>query len=795
MLHGIFDMKTFTKQGLFCLLLLLSLSKGVVSQTIGTWQSYSSLQPVRFIEKDASGAVWTSTEGGLFSVVNGQPDATYTRSENLYRLNPSAMVYHEGSGKIWLGYADGMLESFDPKTELFQTEGAIFRATQYSRRGITAMRATADRIYIATEFGIVVYDPVKKYVIDSYTNLGSFPSGTAVNDIDVSSNTLYAATDLGLAYGSMTTSDLKNPSSWSNTNPRELFGTSVISKIGFIQNTLYATIGETNARFINGTWSVATALGTGTVTRYRRSKSGTKLICITNNAIRIIDANGQISTAVVPSTTSARDFYIDDTAAEILYLGTSSSGLGQLTNRNDSQPKSLTPQGPYLNFFSGCRMVGASLVCGTSQLPGRRTSDIRNSGFVVKKGNTWINKNEATDTTMARTRLNSLFLSAGTPKYYLFGSWGGGLALYDVASGQVAAYSPARGANYSPSFTQSGYTVISGMDANVAADKFWFTVFLASPTPLALFDPQAKTFRSFAKPSFLSVNDHYFGLMVDGADQFWIPVVDASLNGIGLLVQQLGNLDNSTDDAAVLLSQSLNNLPNNKIQALLKDKRGEVWIGTAEGLARYMFPDRVIKGATADRQAERLRIRNTLTGSVSFFLNRTSITALAANAANEKWIGTRGDGVYHVREDGGLITILKHFTTSNSPLPSDNIESIAVDAQSGQVYIATDIGLLSYMDIVTSGASEMKSLKVYPNPFVYAKNTHAITIEGLSDETRIKILTVDGRLVRVLEVKGGRTLWDARDQNGNQLSSGVYTIIAISENGEQKGMGKVAIIN
>lgn len=787
-------MNTFITRGLIGLSLILSLSQVVVSQTVGTWQSYSSLQPVRFIERDASGTVWTATEGGLFSVVNGKPDAIYTRSENLYRLNPSAMVYHEGSGKLWLGYADGMLESFDPKTELFQTDGAIFRATQYSRRGVTAMRATGDRLYIATEFGIVVYDPVKKYVIDSYTNLGSFPSGTPVNDLDVASNTLYAATDLGLAYGSMTSSDLKNPTSWSNSSTRELFGTSVISKLGFNQNTLYATIGEINAQFVNGNWSVASTLGSGVVTRYRRSKSGTKLIAVSNNAVRVIDANGQIGSALVPSGSIARDVYIDDAATEVVYLGTSTSGLWQLANRNDSQPKSLTPQGPYLNFFSGCRMIGESLVCGTSQLPGRRTSDIRNTGFVVKKGNTWINKNEATDTTMARTRLNSLFLSAGTPKYYLFGSWGGGLALYDVATGLVSVFTPARGAAYSPSFTQSGYTVISGMDANTAADKFWFTIYLASPTPLALFDPQAKTFRSFSKPSFLSVNDHYFGLMVDGADQQWIPVVDASLNGVGLLVQQLGNLDSSTDDAAILLTQSLNNLPNNKIQALLKDLRGEVWIGTAEGLARYMFPDRVVRGATADRQAERLRIRNTLTGSVSFFLNRTSITALAVNAANEKWIGTRGDGVYHVREEGGLITILKHFTTVNSPLPSDNIESIAVDRQSGQVYIATDIGLLSYMDIVTAGASEMKSLKVYPNPFVYAKNSHAITIEGLSDETHIKVLAVDGRLVRTLDVKGGRTMWDAHDLNGNQLSTGIYTLIALSENGEQKGIGKVAII-
>jgi hypothetical protein len=164
------------------------------------------------------------------------------------------------------------------------------------------------------------------------------------------------------------------------------------------------------------------------------------------------------------------------------------------------------------------------------------------------------------------------------------------------------------------------------------------------------------------------------------------------------------------------------------------------------------------------------------------------------NAANEKWIGTQGDGVYHIREEGGLVSIIKHFTSSNSPLPSNNVVSVAIDDISGVVYIATNVGLLSYTDVVTSGVREMESLKVFPNPYVYDRSTGNITIEGLSEETTIHILSIDGKLMQRLDVRGGRTTWNALDQFGKRLSTGVYTVIAVNTDGSQKGVGKVAIV-
>jgi hypothetical protein len=762
------------------------------AQELGTWESYSSLRPVRFIDEDANGTKWIATEGGLYSIVNGQTDAIYTRTEGLYRLNPSAMAYHPGSNKLWIGYDDGMIESFDPETELFNRDDAIFRATQFTRRTINSIRVGTDRIYIATSFGIVVYDPDRRIALDTYANLGNFPSGTNVNDIALSGSTIYAATDEGVAIGNPSQGDLVNPASWSNTVRQDFLQSKVVRSVAWFRDRLYAGIGQSNFIYQNGTWQNINDYPSGSVTRFRLSKSQTRLVAIAEGYARIVGSDGTALAVAVPPDTRLRDVYLNDSQGEELFLGTAAFGLLRLNNRNDTQPTTLTPSGPYLNLFNGLNVIDGVLISGTSASPGRFATNFINTGYVIRKEGEWINRNRDTNADMLTYNANSYFVSAGTPDYYFFGSWGDGITMHVVSTNETVVLNNDAGANINPSAPPS-FTVVPGMDTD-SNGRLWFPVFLGNPNTLYQFDPVSRQFRGFPRYQLISVSEHYFGLMVDSFDQKWIPIVDASQNGRGLLVLDQGNLDNTSDDSGVLLTQSSNNLPNNKIQAVLQDRRGEVWVGTAEGVARFLFPDRAIRGNAADRQAERLRIRNQLTGDITFFLNRTSITSIAVNSANEKWIGTQGDGVYHIREDGGLVTIIKHFTSNNSPLPSNNVASVAIDDISGIVYIATDVGLLSYTDIVTSGVREMDKLKVFPNPYVYDRSLGAITIEGLSDETRIHVLSVDGKLMQRLDVRGGRTTWDALDQFGNRLSTGVYTIIAVQSDGSQKGVGKVAII-
>jgi hypothetical protein len=148
--------------------------------------------------------------------------------------------------------------------------------------------------------------------------------------------------------------------------------------------------------------------------------------------------------------------------------------------------------------------------------------------------------------------------------------------------------------------------------------------------------------------------------------------------------------------------------------------------------------------------------------------------------------------VYLLNAEGSKI--IKRFTTDNSPLFSNSIKSIAVNDITGEVFIATDVGLISYQDVPKRAVNSMDELKVFPNPFNYSENNE-ILIEGLSTETTIKILGVDGTVIDIFSTSGGRVSWDVRDSYGNKLGSGVYFVVALDSEGSSKGVGKVVVVH
>ena len=67
-----------------------------------------------------------------------------------------------------------------------------------------------------------------------------------------------------------------------------------------------------------------------------------------------------------------------------------------------------------------------------------------------------------------------------------------------------------------------------------------------------------------------------------------------------------------------------------------------------------------------------------------------------------------------MREDGK--ETVEHFTTENSLLPSDNVLSIAIHESTGEVFIGTSRGLVSYMSDAVKPEADFNNLYAYPNP-------------------------------------------------------------------------------
>jgi ligand-binding sensor domain-containing protein len=168
---------------------------------------------------------------------------------------------------------------------------------------------------------------------------------------------------------------------------------------------------------------------------------------------------------------------------------------------------------------------------------------------------------------------------------------------------------------------------------------------------------------------------------------------------------------------------------------------------------------------------------------------------IAIDGANRKWIGTDGSGVYLISADN--MQQLLHFTTENSSLISDNIESIAINNETGEVFFGTSRGLCSYMADATTASINMDDddkVYAYPNPVV-SSYSGLITVVGLSMNADVKILSTSGQLVAEGRSNGGTFTWDGCDRSGKRVATGVYMVATATSDGQKGTVCKIAVIN
>lgn len=223
---------------------------------------------------------------------------------------------------------------------------------------------------------------------------------------------------------------------------------------------------------------------------------------------------------------------------------------------------------------------------------------------------------------------------------------------------------------------------------------------------------------------------------------------------------------------------------------LAEDMDGNLWLGCQAGL--YLIEASTI-GSQLQYVTQVKVPRNDGTNYADYLMDGVNISCIAVDQANRKWIGTNGAGLYLISADN--MEQLENFTASNSPLLSDNIESIAINDETGEVYIGTDRGLCSYMSDATAVSIEMTKDDVYayPNPVVSGYDG-LITIVGLTRDADVKILTVNGQLVAQGRSNGGSFTWNGCDSRGHRVASGVYMVATAKSDGTKGTVCKIAVI-
>ena len=221
------------------------------------------------------------------------------------------------------------------------------------------------------------------------------------------------------------------------------------------------------------------------------------------------------------------------------------------------------------------------------------------------------------------------------------------------------------------------------------------------------------------------------------------------------------------------------------IYCFTEDLNGNLWLGTQKGPV-YLNPKNIF---STNLSLTKPRIpRNDGTNYADNLLEGIPVSSIAVDGSNRKWIGTVGNGLYLVNEDGS--EVLLHYTTDNSPLPSNTIYSICCATNSNSVFAGTDAGLVEIFSDASQPSADFNNVYAYPNP-VRPEYTGTIAIVGLMDNSLVKITDSTGNVVRSLKSLGGTATWDGCNSAGKRVKTGVYFVL-VSQSDGSSSSGTVA---
>jgi hypothetical protein len=277
-------------------------------------------------------------------------------------------------------------------------------------------------------------------------------------------------------------------------------------------------------------------------------------------------------------------------------------------------------------------------------------------------------------------------------------------------------------------------------------------------------------------------------LEIDFQDHVWIGTYSNGLTGFN----HNGTLDDPSDDQYVNLTtgEFLGNLPSNRITALAADFDGELWIGTEAGFAVLYNANGAFDASPGDFDAQRIKVP--FEGNTEYVLGEAHISDIEVDGGNRKWMATANAGLILLSPDG--TEIIRQYNTANSPIISNTIYDIEMNHETGELYIVTDLGLISLRVDASYEDPTYEQMTVFPNP-VRPDYNGPITLQGIRYNSDVKVTDAAGNVVYKTQSNGGTATWHGLNANGEKVPTGVYFFwTAMNVQGGENKVAKVLVI-
>lgn len=755
-------------KNIFLLLLFWNFATSSAQDFTSDWIGHFSYGNVQDIV-EGNGRIYGASENAvfIFSTLDGSIN-TLTTVNGLSGNTISAIHFSEMFDTLLIGYDNGIMDVVVGDGTTVITVIDIFNRPTISpdRKRINHFNEFNGFAYISTGFGISLYDLDKLEFDDTYF-IGDNGAQLNITQTAVLNEYIYAtSTEGGLRRALVANSNIIDFNNWTTVLNDSSIG--IVS----LENVLFLVSGNQILQSPDGLNFSAFLQFPEAITDLQLNEEVLSIV-YPGNAL-VYNPDGSL----VNSFSNIAGF-IDDYRASViendmLFVATAGSGVASIALNNPAQITRLLPNGPLENeIFNLASSPGEVYAVFGDYNVTYNPFPLKRQGISKFSGQDWVNilPNEL----LGARNLTHITINPENADQVYVSSFSDGvlelsedvpLMLFDENNSTLE---PVQTTTTdlrinSTAFDNEGNLWI----ANVRGEN---TIHRLSPggqfTPISFSNV-------LASPSDVLGSDN---LVVAPDGKIYLGSND------GLL-----GFDPDTNQVARLFGEDgAANLPIDDIRSLALDQSGVLWIGTRRGL-RLLFTPSSIFGEDQISTNAIIILQDDIPQEL---LNDQVITDILVDGSNNKWIATTDSGVFLFSSDGQ--ETLQHFTTTNSPLPSNNVQDIALDDQTGIVYFGTINGLVAFKGDQTAPAQDLENIVVFPNP-VRPSFRGAVRIEGLTTNSNVKITDIVGNLVYEENTIGGSISWDTTAFGKHKVASGVYLIIITGPLAQETQIAKLMII-
>ncbi|CAA9196351.1 type IX secretion system anionic LPS delivery protein PorZ [Flavobacterium collinsii] len=755
----------------FFYVLFLLVVQFCFSQNKLSWQGYFSFNEVKDISQSST-TIFTASENALFSKNTAlNTIKTTTTVDGLSGQTISSLYHSEGFKKTVIGYENGLMIVVN------DTDGSILKVIDIINKQLPANLKRINHfmehngiVYVSCDFGIVQFNLTTLQFGDTYF-IGDNGAEVKVRQTAYFNGFFYAATSNGIKKASSTNGNLIDFNQWSLVTAGDW------TSVEPLDSELIA---------INSGGYIHRYNSNVFVSFFQLPRPSTDMRAVNHNLVVTTSSTVYVYTNQMVlmrqiANTQVLDNTLNFTCSTLIgdqiYIGTKEKGLFSSTLSGNSAFQENTPSGPVRNNIFSLDVSPNVLwaVYGDYDI---YYNPYNLDSYGVSKYNTSSWLNIPYSQVLDAKSLTRVIINPTNEKQVFVSSFFSGLLKIE---NDIPVFLYNEKNSGLETITYEGPNYIDVRVNGTAFDKtgnLWVTNSRIK-NGLKVLKTDGK-WQSYATTSILKNAEatSYAGIVIDKNNTKWI-----ATNNDGLIAF---NESNNTFKK-MTFGADLGNLPIADVRAVALDIKNQLWIGTTKGL-------RVLSNVGGFQTESQLKANPIIIMEDNLaqeLLYEQFITSIAVDGANNKWIGTVDSGIFMVSPNGQETKY--HFTINNSPLPSNVVNDVKINSVTGEVFIATNKGMISFKGIATGANEDLSNVYVYPNP---VRPTYAGTVKvaGLIDKANIKITDIEGNLVYEATSSGGTIEWDTTAFGKYKVASGVYMVFISAEDGSETKVKKVMII-